>query len=346
MTLNFAAIDVETANSHRGSVCSFGVVIVRNGQVTEKHHLLTVPPGELNYFDQFNTLLHGIGPSDIAGQPTFAARLTEVLTLIGDLPVVAHNAGFDFGAIRQACDEANLDWPTLTYGCSAVMSRRAGLTLLSYRLSVVCAALNITQGVHHRADDDAEAAANIVIALAARTSTATLELLATSLMVRLGALTPLDWSGCTRKPTSGPGGKSLVAPDANPLADPDHALFGRFIVFTGTLSLRREDAYALVANLGASPQTSLTKKTHFLVIGDGFTGHNAADFTTGKAKKAALVNAAGGNVEILTEGDLIELLNETLTVGSRPSLEAREAASLDRQTERSNATQVLGVIVD
>ena len=159
MSLTFAAIDVETANSNRGSICSFGVVVVRDGKVTEKHHFLTRPPRELDWFDGFNVMLHSIRPADVADQPGFSERLAQVLAIVGDLPVVAHNAAFDIGAIRMGCDADDLDWPTLTYACSLIMSRRAGLELLSYRLPLVCEALGFPAGQHHRADDDAEAAA-------------------------------------------------------------------------------------------------------------------------------------------------------------------------------------------
>ena len=41
---SFAAIDFETANQHRSSVCSVGVVVVRNGKVTDKlYRLISVP---------------------------------------------------------------------------------------------------------------------------------------------------------------------------------------------------------------------------------------------------------------------------------------------------------------
>lgn len=40
---NFAAIDFETANQHRSSVCSVGVVIVRNNQVVDKFYRLIHP---------------------------------------------------------------------------------------------------------------------------------------------------------------------------------------------------------------------------------------------------------------------------------------------------------------
>lgn len=42
---NFAAIDFETANGKRTSVCSVGVVIVREGKITNKiYRLLQSPP--------------------------------------------------------------------------------------------------------------------------------------------------------------------------------------------------------------------------------------------------------------------------------------------------------------
>lgn len=40
---DFAAIDFETANQYRSSVCSVGVVIVRNGEVAEKFYSLIYP---------------------------------------------------------------------------------------------------------------------------------------------------------------------------------------------------------------------------------------------------------------------------------------------------------------
>ena len=38
--INFAAIDFETANGKRTSVCSVGVVIVREGKITNKIYRL------------------------------------------------------------------------------------------------------------------------------------------------------------------------------------------------------------------------------------------------------------------------------------------------------------------
>jgi DNA polymerase III epsilon subunit-like protein len=40
---DFAAIDFETANNERSSVCSVGVVIVRNGEIVDSFYSLIQP---------------------------------------------------------------------------------------------------------------------------------------------------------------------------------------------------------------------------------------------------------------------------------------------------------------
>lgn len=309
MTLTFAALDVETANSRRGSVCSLGVVVVEAGDIVSRHHWLCQPPEGMQQFDIFNSRLHGIVQDDVADQPSFGDRLQEVLRVIGDRPVVAHNAAFDIGAIRSGCDATGSDWPTLTYACTMAMARRAEPGLLSYGLPLVCDALQVPRGQHHRADQDAAAAAQIFLVLAARTGAPTLSALAAMLMVRLGHITQTAWSA------------SLVPQQRRPMTDGDadceHPLYGKNVCFTGGLSILRAEAWSLVAELGATPQENVTKKTDFLVIGDGFTGRTAEEFHTGRAIKAVKTNAKGGHVEVLTEGDFLKLLAERETAGSR-----------------------------
>ena len=60
--LDFAAIDFETANNERSSICSVGVVIVRNGQIVDKIYRLIRPTP--NYYSYFNTRVHGLTRED------------------------------------------------------------------------------------------------------------------------------------------------------------------------------------------------------------------------------------------------------------------------------------------
>ena len=113
MSLSFVALDFETANSFRGSPCAVGMVRVLDGEVVETRRLLMRPPSSVDGFDDFNIGLHGITPAMVKGEPRFRDRLPEIVAFVGDLPVVAHNAAFDLGVIRDACDESNVRWPTL-----------------------------------------------------------------------------------------------------------------------------------------------------------------------------------------------------------------------------------------
>lgn len=52
---NFAAIDFETANQQRTSVCSVGIVIVRNGEIVDSYYSLIKPEPE--YFQVDSKIL-------------------------------------------------------------------------------------------------------------------------------------------------------------------------------------------------------------------------------------------------------------------------------------------------
>ena len=53
---DFAAIDFETANSERSSVCSVGIVIVKNGVIKDTFYSLVNP--EPNYYNYFWFIRH------------------------------------------------------------------------------------------------------------------------------------------------------------------------------------------------------------------------------------------------------------------------------------------------
>ena len=66
---NFAAIDFETANQYPTSVCSVGVVVVRDGVITDKFYSLIRPEPE--FYSYWNTRVHGIRMEDTLHAPVF-----------------------------------------------------------------------------------------------------------------------------------------------------------------------------------------------------------------------------------------------------------------------------------
>lgn len=73
---NFAAIDFETANRERSSVCSVGIVIVKDGKITDKIYRLIRPYP--NYYSYWNTQVHGLTFNDTAQAPTFPEVWREI----------------------------------------------------------------------------------------------------------------------------------------------------------------------------------------------------------------------------------------------------------------------------
>ena len=90
---DFAAIDFETANSERTSICSVGVVIVRDGEMADRFYSLIRP--EPDYYSYWCSQVHGLTSKDTKGAPLFPEVWKQIEPLIEGLPLVAHNKSFD-----------------------------------------------------------------------------------------------------------------------------------------------------------------------------------------------------------------------------------------------------------
>ena len=162
MMTNFAAIDFEIANHHRSSVCSVGVVIVRNGQIVDKIYRLIRPEPEW-YLWRF-TEIHGLTAEDTADEKFFPQIWAEIEPKIAGLPLVAHNSPFDESCLREAFSVYQMEYPEYEFHCTCRASRKTfGKELHSHSLSVVAAHCGFDLKNHHHALADAEACAAIAM---------------------------------------------------------------------------------------------------------------------------------------------------------------------------------------
>ncbi|MCU1648298.1 MAG: hypothetical protein JWN03_8573 [Nocardia sp.] len=304
---DYTAIDFETANSYRGSPCAVGLVRVRDGVVVDERSWLIRPPEEVNYFDAYNTVLHGISEETVAHAPSWEQILPAIVDYIGDDVVVAHNAGFDTGVIRYACAVDRIEWPGLRFLCTMVLSRRV-LSLPSYRLPYVLESLGGSIDDHHDPLADARAVVDLVRGLARTQNAVDLEELASSVGVRIGTMAGGIYKGSVA--ISGGTRSRLVRPELDPNADPDGYLYGRLVVFTGTLmSMTRHIAWQECARVGALADKDVTKKTNVLVVGDiNPAVLRPGSNVTGKARKAFERQDKGQDIEVMTEDDFLRCL--------------------------------------
>ncbi len=77
MSLDFTAIDFETANSSGASACAVGLARVRNGRVVATAAWLIKPPAGHDQFAPINVGIHGIQPSHVANAPSWSEQLAR-----------------------------------------------------------------------------------------------------------------------------------------------------------------------------------------------------------------------------------------------------------------------------
>ena len=153
---DFAAIDFETANYERSSVCSVGVVVVRGGEIVDSFYSLIQP--EPNYYRYWCSQVHGLSSDDTDDAPVFPEVWKQVAPLIEGLPLVAHNKLFDEGCLKAVFRVYQMDYPDYEFYDTLCASRRKFPKLENHQLHTVAAACGYRLEHHHNALADAEAA--------------------------------------------------------------------------------------------------------------------------------------------------------------------------------------------
>ena len=159
---NFTAIDFETANYNPSSICSVGIVIVRDGQIAEKIYRLIRPEPE--WYSYWITQIHGLTGDDTATAPIFPNVWAAIEPKIAGLPLVAHNSPFDEGCLKAVHRVYQMDYPDYEFHCTCRASRRLfGKTLPNHQLHTVAAHCGYNLTNHHHSLADAEACAVIAM---------------------------------------------------------------------------------------------------------------------------------------------------------------------------------------
>lgn len=158
---DFAAIDFETANEQRTSVCSVGIVIVRDGEIVDKYYSLIRP--EPDYYSYWNTQVHGLTQRDTEKAPLFPSVWQEIAARIGDLPLIAHNKAFDENCLKAVFRMYRMDYPDYEFHCTLQAARRVFRNLPNHKLHTVAARCGYDLTNHHHALADAEACAWIAL---------------------------------------------------------------------------------------------------------------------------------------------------------------------------------------
>lgn len=253
------------------------------------------------WFHPFNVSIHGITENDVKDKPQFNEVWQDILPHLENNLVIAHNASFDMGCIREVLSEYGIEYPNIDYSCTRNLAKKAFPGLVSYSLSAVADYLSVDFS-HHHAEQDAIACAVIAIRMCEICNVNSIHALAEHLGTSLGRIhaggySPARINFCRRD-----GGFRIsdIIPTGHEF-DIHHPFFNKQLVFTGTLhSMPRKEAMQKVVNLGGCCGSIVGINTSFLVVGEFDYRQLKDGLKSNKLKKADQIIRNGGDLELLT----------------------------------------------
>lgn len=305
MSYSYVALDVETANSFRGSICSIGLVKFQDGEVIDSFYSLINPEEE---FDEFNIFIHGIMPDDVIGSPTFPEIRQKIIDFIGTDIIVAHFAQFDMGALKDAYQKYHLEFDNIEYICSYRLAKAALPGQLNYKLKRLAKNLNLELD-HHNALSDAQACGFILEHILSTNSFSELDTFLKEFRYDKTGL--LGQRSFKRRKDARYKENLIYQPTEEEKAamNPDHYFYGLYFCFTGKLErMTRKEANKAVSLVGGIPEKGVTQRTNILVVGEQDWRVVGTNGLSSKMKKAQSLLEKGQDIEIMTENDFIKFL--------------------------------------
>ena len=146
-------LDTETTGLDytRERIIEFAAVRLENGKIKDEFQTLINPQQHIR---KSSMAVHGITQEMVADAPTEEEILPKILEFIGDYPIVAHNAIFDYSFLNEAKLRvlgSKLENPHID---SQVMFKEIAPELESHGLEALTKRFNVELNNHHRAMAD------------------------------------------------------------------------------------------------------------------------------------------------------------------------------------------------
>ncbi len=159
LKLSFVCLDTETTGlDESAEIIEIGMVKVIDGQIADRYSQLIKP---YNPIPETITQLTSIDDAMVADQPHWEGVEQAVLDFIGDYTLVAHNVSFDRGMLENHLGRVLPNQWVDTHDMAKIFVP----TLTSYKLISIAGALGISGDGFHRALQDADITAQVLLKL-------------------------------------------------------------------------------------------------------------------------------------------------------------------------------------
>ena len=145
--------DLETTglSSLTDTIIEIGAVVFKQGKEIDRFQTFVDPGRKL---EKKIIDLTGITDAMLVGAPSIEEVLPKFLDFVAGRPLVAHNADFDVGFVREAARKLNLPFDPTSVD-TLILSQNLLSHLNKFKLNIVANALSLPDFNHHRAADDA-----------------------------------------------------------------------------------------------------------------------------------------------------------------------------------------------
>lgn len=293
--MSYVVLDVETTGLHPASdrIIEIALLKVENGAEAGRYETFLDPKRPLS--DKIAKLT-GITKADLQGARSENEVMPEVASFIGDLPIVGHNVGFDLNFLASAYVHAGLPAPRHLYFDTLALAEAAYPGMPNYKLDTLIHELGLAGHAQtHRAMDDVLCTNRLFCQCQGLLQDMLPQTYEPSEQIERG----------TRFDMVSP--KDITATVTT--FDKTHPLYGKRIVFTGTMRTARQDAMQMAVDVGAIVTSGVSSKTDYLVVGRQDKALVGDDGLSSKEEKAYELNQAGkASIKILSESQFLGLL--------------------------------------
>jgi DNA polymerase III subunit epsilon len=166
--VTFCVVDLETTGgADEDTITEFGAVKVRGGEVLGEFQTLVNPRTAI---PPLIAVLTGITNQMVAAAPPLSQVLPSFLAFAADSVIVAHNASFDTGFLRRACEQFGYPPPRWTVIDTVGLARQILLRdeVPNCRLATLAHHFRSQTAPNHRALTDARATVDVLHGLLER----------------------------------------------------------------------------------------------------------------------------------------------------------------------------------
>lgn len=176
-SLDYIAIDFETANQYGSSAISVGLVRYINGKESDNIYERICPPTDY-FVQEWIDKVHHLTYADVKDSPKFPEvwdqKIIPFIEKTPGLPLVAHNAKFDMSVIWDACNYYHHKLPGYNYFCSLQLSKKVWPEFEKHALTFLGQKFGI-EYLAHDALEDSRTCGLIVNLAAQKTACRTVE---------------------------------------------------------------------------------------------------------------------------------------------------------------------------